>query len=92
MNDCFLFQIFDKFVPCLKDSNVKVNLHALTGMNVLIPPLKDYLSPVIALTITTVASNLSSKNKEIYDAASVILDALMEVTGKILHVDTHYTL
>ena len=78
----FVFQIFDKFVPCLKDSNVKVNLYALQTMNELIPALKDSLSSVMALTVTTVASNLSSKNKDIYDAASVILDNLMECMGK----------
>lgn len=83
---CFVFyspQVFDKFIPCLKDSNSKVNLLALQVLHSLTPVLCDYFATVTNLTIQTVASNLSSKNKEIYDSAAACLDAFMEHLGKM---------
>ena len=78
----FVCQIFDKFVPCVKDSNSKVNLQALQVMVELIPVLKDYFNNVATFTIQTITANLSSKNRDINDAAVLALDALMEHLGK----------
>ena len=39
-----LLQVFDKFVPCLKDSNSKVNVQALHVLVELTPLLKDYFN------------------------------------------------
>ena len=75
-------QIFDKFVPCVKDSNSKVNLQALQVMVELIPVLKDYFNNVATFTIQTITANLSSKNRDINDAAVLALDALMEHLGR----------
>ncbi|KAK2166030.1 hypothetical protein LSH36_43g02057 [Paralvinella palmiformis] len=77
-------KVFDKFIPCLKDSNSKVNLFALQGMMKLVPALKDHLVAVTTLSIQTVASNLSSKNNDIYTAATTVLDIFMEHLDPVL--------
>lgn len=51
-------------------------------MEVFARELADYMSPVINFTIQTVASNLSSKNKDIYESACNVLDTFMEALGK----------
>jgi len=58
-----------------------VNLFALQGMMKLVPALKDHLVAVTTLSIQTVASNLSSKNNDIYTAATTVLDIFMEHLG-----------
>ena len=67
--------MFDKFVPCLKDSNSKVNVLALHVLVELTPLLKDYFNNVASFTIQTVTANLSSKNRDIYETAASALDA-----------------
>ena len=79
-----VFQIFDKFIPCLKDSNAKVNLYALQVMLDVTPILSDSMGSVINLTTQTVASNLSSKNREIHQTATEVLDAFMDNIGKYI--------
>ena len=59
-----------------------MNILALQVLLSTIPPLREYMGSVLNITIQTVASNLSSKNREIYDTASQILDAFMEHIGK----------
>ena len=66
----------------MKDSNSKVNLFALQVMLGVTTLLREYLASVISLTVQTVASNLSSKNREIYDTAAAVLDAFMEHLGR----------
>ncbi|CAL1537741.1 unnamed protein product [Lymnaea stagnalis] len=73
-----IIKIFDKFLPRLTDSNSKVNLHALKVMLQVIPLIKDSMGSVISMTVSAVAPNLSSKNKEIYTTAAEILDAFIE--------------
>ncbi len=77
-----VLQIFDKFIPCLKDSNSKVNLLALQVMLDVTPVLSDSLGGVINLTSQTVAQNLSSKNRDIHQTASEVLDAFMDNIGE----------
>jgi hypothetical protein len=81
-----VFQIFDSFIPCLKDSNSKTNLYALQMMIHLTPPLSDNLGSVVNMLVQNVSANLSSKNKDIYDTASQALDVLMEHIGTLLQL------
>ena len=74
-------QIFDRFVPCLRDSNSKVNLFALQVMVELTPVLREHFNGVSPYTISTVTANLGSKNREIYETAASVLDAFMEHLG-----------
>jgi hypothetical protein len=72
-------KVFDKFVPCLHDPNSRVNLTALHAMEHITPALAGSISPpLLGHTIQTVVRNLSSKNAEIRDAASAVLDKFME--------------
>ena len=48
------------------------------------PILGDNLSSVIANVVPLVAQNLASKNSEIQDVASNILDVFIEYLGKNL--------
>ncbi|XP_055957389.1 TOG array regulator of axonemal microtubules protein 1 [Patella vulgata] len=75
-----IVKIFDKFSPRLVDSNSKVNLFALQVMFQVIPLLKDSLpqGPVLNIAIGNVVPNLSSKNRDIHEAAANILEALIE--------------
>ncbi|RMZ95708.1 hypothetical protein BpHYR1_050751 [Brachionus plicatilis] len=73
-----LVQIFDKFNLCLTESNSKVNYKALNTMYLITPLLRDDLNPVLVNVIPLIAHNLASKNSEIQDMASNILDALVE--------------
>ena len=81
-------QIFDKFLPLLKDANSKVNLHALQTMLQVTPLLKDAMTSVISMTVEQVVPNLSSKNKEIHTAAAEILDSYIEHIGQHLYTWT----
>lgn len=74
-------QIFDKFLPRLQDPNSKVNLYALQVMLQIIPILNNSLAAVINIAVGNVSPNLSSKNKEINQAAIDIIDALLENMG-----------
>lgn len=80
-----IVKILDKFNPCLKDSNSKVNLQALQVMSTIVPPLARYLSQsqVIGNTIQTVVPNLSSGNRDIYNEAVSVLDAITEHVGEL---------
>jgi hypothetical protein len=76
-----LFQVFDKFVPCLKDPNSKVNLFALEVLGEIVPVIAPYFSNVATLTVTTVAANLASSKVEICEAAAAVLDGFVEFIG-----------
>jgi len=52
------------------------------------PILADNLSPVIANVVPIVAQNLASKNCEIQDLASNILDVFIEYIGNELQLHT----
>ncbi len=56
------------------------------------PILADNLSPVIANVVPIVAQNLASKNSEIQDLASNILDVFIEYIGNELQLHTSTTL
>ena len=75
------FQIFDKFIPRLKDQNGKVNLFALQVLYEITPLIAEHMSNVVSLTVQTVASNLASKNKDILTAAILVLDIFAECIG-----------
>ena len=77
-------KIFDKFNPSLADSNSKVNYKALNTMFQIAPILADNLNPVIANLVPIIAQNLASKNSEIQDLASSILDVFIEYLGGCL--------
>ncbi|CAF0703596.1 unnamed protein product [Brachionus calyciflorus] len=74
----YLVQLFDKFNLCLTDSNSKVNYKALNTMYLITPLLGDDLNPVMVNVIPLISQNLASKNSEIQDMASNILDVLVE--------------
>jgi Zn-dependent M16 (insulinase) family peptidase len=77
-----LVQIFDGFNECLADMNSKVVLKALNTMHQLVPILGDALSNVINSALPLVAQNIASKNREISQVASDIIDAAIEYIGK----------
>ncbi|CAF4820808.1 unnamed protein product [Rotaria sp. Silwood1] len=73
-----LVQIFDGFNDCLADMNSKVVLKALNTMHQVIPILGDALSSVINSALPLVAQNIASKNREISQLASDIIDTAIE--------------
>jgi Zn-dependent M16 (insulinase) family peptidase len=77
-----LVQIFDGFNDCLADMNSKVVLKALNTMHQLVPILGDALSSVINSALPLVAQSIASKNREISQLASDIIDTAIEYIGK----------
>ena len=77
-----LVQIFDGFNDCLADMNSKVVLKALNTMHQLVPILGDALSSVINSALPLVAQNIASKNREISQLASDIIDTAIEYIGR----------
>lgn len=77
-----LVPIFDKLNACITESNSKVNYKALSTMYQITPILGDDLNPIIANTVPLIAQNLASKNNEIQDMASNVLDVMVEYLGK----------
>ena len=77
-----LVQIFDGFNECLADMNSKVVLKALNTMHQLVPILADSLSTVINSTLPIIAQSIASKNREISQLASDVIDAAIEYIGK----------
>ena len=66
-------------MPCLRDSNSKVNLFALQMLVELTPVLREHFNQIAAFTIAQVTANPSSKNREIYETAASALDALRKL-------------
>jgi hypothetical protein len=79
--------LFDKFCQCLTDSNSKVNFKALNTMLQITPILGDNLSAVISNVVPLIAQNLASKNNEIQDLASNILDTFVEYLGMLIRIN-----
>lgn len=77
-----LVQIFDGFNECLSDMNSKVVLKSLNTMHQLIPILGDSLSSVINSTLPIIAQSIASKNRDISQLASDIIDTAIEYIGK----------
>lgn len=77
-----LVQIFDGFNGCLSDMNSKVVLRALNTMHQLVPILGDALSSVVNSSLPLVAQNIASKNREISQLASDIIDTTIEYIGR----------
>ena len=73
-----LIPIFDGFNECLSDMNSKVVVKALNTMHQLVPILGDALSNVINSALPLVAQNIASKNREISQLASDIIDTTIE--------------
>ncbi|CAF0871745.1 unnamed protein product [Adineta ricciae] len=73
-----LVQIFDGFNECLADMNSKVVLKALNTMHQLVPILSDALANVINSTLPIIAQNIASKNRDISQCASDIIDTAIE--------------
>ncbi|CAF1150733.1 unnamed protein product [Rotaria sordida] len=73
-----LVQIFDGFNDCLADMNSKVVLKALNTMHQVIPILGDALSSVVNSALPLIAHNIASKNREISQLASDIIDTAIE--------------
>ena len=63
---------------CLADMNSKVTLKALNTMHQLVPIIGDALSSVINSSLPIIAQNIASKNREISQLASDIIDAAIE--------------
>jgi hypothetical protein len=79
-----LVQIFDGFNDCLADMNSKVVLKALSTMHQLVPILADALSTVINSTLPIIAQSIASKNRDIAQLASEIIDVAIEYIGKTI--------
>lgn len=79
------FQVFSKYIPCLHDSNVKLNLYALQVLHIITPSIARPLasSAVLNLTVQTVISNLASKNEEIFTTTSAVLDGFENSIGEM---------
>ena len=77
-----LVQIFDGFNECLADTNSKVLFKALNTMHQMIPILGDALSAVINSALPIIAHSIASKNREISQVASDIIDTAIEYIGK----------
>ena len=77
-----LVPIFDKLNSCLTESQSKVNYKALSTMYQITPILADDLSPILNSTVPLIAQHLASKNSEIQDMASNVLDVMVEYLGK----------
>lgn len=73
-----IVQIFDGFNECLADMNSKVVLKALNTMHQLVPILGDALSSVMNTVLPIIAHNIASRNREISQLASDIIDAAIE--------------
>ncbi|CAF4112391.1 unnamed protein product [Rotaria magnacalcarata] len=73
-----LVQIFDGFNECLADMNSKVVLKALNTMHQLIPILADALSSVMNSSLPIIAQSIASKNRDISQLASDIIDTAIE--------------
>ena len=63
-----------------------MNLYALQVILDVTPILSDSMGSVINLTTQTVASNLSSKNRDIHQTATEVLDAFMDNIGQYFDV------
>ena len=74
-------QIFDRFVPCLKDVNGKVTMIALGVLGDILPCVGPHMTNVVSLTVSAVAANLASANREIHDMALQALDQLIQLVG-----------
>jgi len=74
-------QIFDEFVPCLKDVNGKVTLTALGVLCDILPCVGPHMANVVRQTVSTVAANLASSSQEIHDAASQAVNQLIQLVG-----------
>lgn len=74
-------------MPCLKDVNGKVTLLSLGVLCDILPCVGPHMANVASLTVSTVAANLASSNREIHDAASQALDHLVHLVGtfSVLH-------
>lgn len=77
-----LVPLFDRFNSCLTESNSKVNYKALCTMCQITPIMRDDLNPVLANTVPLIAQHLASKNSEIQDMASNVLDVMVEYLGQ----------
>ena len=86
-----LVPIFDGFNECLADMNSKVVLKSLNTMHQLVPILGDTLSSVINSALPIIAQNIASKNREISQLASDIIDAMLEYIGKISNEDFNFS-
>jgi len=76
-------------VPCLKDVNGKVTLTALSVLCDILPCVGPHMTNVVSLTVSTVAANLASSNREIHDSASQAISQLIQLVGMFLDVLCH---
>lgn len=81
------FQIFDKFISRLSDSNSKVNIAALTTMKDIVPRLGESLPAVVNNLVPILVQNLAAKNPSISQTSNDILDLILEHVGKCLLID-----
>lgn len=67
----------------IKDSNSKVALHALNSLESILPTVKQQLTgSSVNLLIQNTAAGLASKNRDIYDKASSLLDSFINNIGE----------
>ena len=70
----------------IKDSNSKVAIHALESLDLILPQVKQQITgSSVNLLIQNTAAGLASKNRDIYDKASNLLDAYINNIGTSSH-------
>lgn len=78
-----MLQIFDKFAMLIKDSNSKVQLLALESLIEILPHVKSHITgSSVNMLVQNTAAGLASKNKDIYDSASNLLDSFINNIGR----------
>ncbi|KAL9952340.1 hypothetical protein ACROYT_G039583 [Oculina patagonica] len=71
-------KVFDAFIPRLKDSNSKVNLHALQCLPKILPCLANQSGALIPPVVAALTSNFASKNTNVFSTAEEALDELIK--------------
>lgn len=72
------------FIPCLHDPNSKVSLQALRTLKSIIPAVASgdlSNTTILNITVETIVSNFALKNRDISEASTSGLDALMDHCG-----------
>lgn len=71
-------QIFDKYADLLKDSNSKVAVYALDSLLGILPQVKNHIvGSSVNLLVQNTAVGIASKNKDLYEKASNLLDGFI---------------
>lgn len=71
----------------IKDSNSKVSIYALESLHSILPHVKHLITgSSVNLLIQNTAAGLASKNRDIYDKASDLLDSFINNIGMLFYL------